>query len=289
MSRKKVKLRNILASMMLVFTAGTANTVFAFGSIGGTVDGLCAAAGNPLLNEFQPQLLNNCTACHDDGNGGSGGGFNAVRQGNEIAFFCPPVEPPPVEPPVPPVEPPVPPVEPPLVCTDNDGDGFATEGGNCGPMDCNDNEFAINPSAAEICTDGIDNNCNNLIDTMDPNAIGCPAPAECTDLDGDGFSIEGGNCGPMDCNDSNASQNPGANEICDDSIDNNCDGAVDAADVACQLMEDDEHRQDRHDKDRDDDDDDRDDDDDDEAEDEAEDREDRRDNRRRNRRGRDND
>lgn len=61
------------------------------------------------------------------------------------------------------------------VCTDVDGDGFAVEGGECGPVDCSDNDSAINPGAEENCTDGIDNNCNGLIDAEDPAAVSCPA------------------------------------------------------------------------------------------------------------------
>ena len=59
-------------------------------------------------------------------------------------------------------------------CTDQDSDGYAVEGGACGPIDCNDNDPAINPGATEICTDGIDNNCNALIDIADPTAVSCP-------------------------------------------------------------------------------------------------------------------
>ena len=42
--------------------------------------------------------------------------------------------------------------------------------------------------------------------------------------DGDSFATEGGDCGPIDCNDSSAAVYPGANEICGDQIDQNCDG-----------------------------------------------------------------
>jgi PKD repeat protein len=60
-----------------------------------------------------------------------------------------------------------------------------------------------------------------------------PAPAGCRDDDGDGYSPDGGICGPVDCNDHNASINPGAREICGDGIDNDCDGKIDAADSEC--------------------------------------------------------
>ncbi|MCX8045243.1 MAG: putative metal-binding motif-containing protein [Desulfobacterota bacterium] len=49
----------------------------------------------------------------------------------------------------------------------------------------------------------------------------------CTDSDGDGYYAEGGNCGQKDCNDNNNAVNPGAEETCDDSIDNNCNGQTD--------------------------------------------------------------
>ena len=45
-------------------------------------------------------------------------------------------------------------------CTDADGDGFFAED-NCGSLvDCNDNDASINPDAAEIYGDGIDQNCD---------------------------------------------------------------------------------------------------------------------------------
>lgn len=123
----------------------------------------------------------------------------------------------------------------PVTCTDLDGDGYSTEGGECGPIDCNDADSNINPGAQEACGDGVDNNCNGLTDTADMNAVDCPMT--CTDADGDGFSVEGGACGPIDCDDSNPEVNPAALELCDDGIDNNCDGRSDANDTVCQSSD----------------------------------------------------
>ena len=118
-------------------------------------------------------------------------------------------------------------------CNDSDQDGFFAQGGLCGPIDCNDNDPTVNPAAAEICTDGIDNDCDGLIDNQDPNAVNCPPT--CTDADGDGYAAEGGVCGPVDCNDTDPSINPGAGEICVNAIDDDCDGLVDMTDPNCQI------------------------------------------------------
>ncbi|MEK6776778.1 MAG: MopE-related protein [bacterium] len=57
---------------------------------------------------------------------------------------------------------------------------------------------------------------------VDMGAFGMP----CTDNDGDSYSMESEDCGPVDCDDDNASVNPVSDEVCDN-IDNNCDGQVD--------------------------------------------------------------
>ena len=162
-------------------------------------------------------------------------------------------------------------------CTDNDGDGYCEE-----IDDCDDNNAAINPGADDSQCDGVDNNCDSVVDdgyvaTSTTCGVGacastglleCVSGAEvdscvegtaetegpigdatcsdgldndcdgaidvadpgcvftCTDNDGDGYAVEGGDCGLVDCNDSNAGVNPGAVEICD-GVDNDCDGSVD--------------------------------------------------------------
>ena len=106
-----------------------------------------------------------------------------------------------------------------FLCSDNDGDGFTPDidpqavNGN----DCNDNNPTISPNALELC-DGIDNNCDGTTD-----GEGCTA---CTDSDSDGFFAQDG-CGtPVDCDDTNNTVRPFAEEICD-GADNNCEGTTD--------------------------------------------------------------
>jgi len=107
---------------------------------------------------------------------------------------------------------------------DQDNDGYTA----CN--DCDDNNAAINPGAAEIC-DGIDNNCNGQIDE------GFTLNTYYADNDNDGFGNpnsfiqrcsqpQGYVTNNSDCNDNNNAINPNATEVCD-GIDNNCNGQVD--------------------------------------------------------------
>jgi len=52
------------------------------------------------------------------------------------------------------------------VCVDFDGDGF--ESAACGGTDCDDLDAAVNPAAAEIPGNGVDDNCDGRIDEVPP-------------------------------------------------------------------------------------------------------------------------
>jgi hypothetical protein len=74
------------------------------------------------------------------------------------------------------------------------------------------------------------------LDVMTDSADECAQLLPCADLDHDGFVVEIPCCIigflPVDCDDTLPSTNPGADEICGDFIDNNCDGFVDE-DASC--------------------------------------------------------
>jgi len=113
---------------------------------------------------------------------------------------------------------------------DKDGDGSEI------PDDCDDNDDLVNPGAAEVCDDGVDNECDGLIDCYDTDDCGSDAVCtDCTDGDGDGYyDVNVAPCsGSDDCNDLDRSVNPGATEICDDLIDNDCNGDTDGGDAYC--------------------------------------------------------
>ncbi len=94
---------------------------------------------------------------------------------------------------------------------DVDGDGAYVNEPGCRamalPIDCDDADASVRPGAAEVCFDGVDNDCSGAED-------------DALDADGDGFAA----C--LDCDDTDAFVFPGAAEACD-GVDNDCSGAAD--------------------------------------------------------------
>lgn len=126
------------------------------------------------------------------------------------------------------------------VWLDGDGDGFGDgqslsacavfDGFSDLPGDCDDAEPTTNPGAADLCQDGIDNDCDGVVDEDAENLW-------YADLDGDGFGDPAQtvlSCDPVadhvlvadDCDDTDAAVNPDAIEVCDGTVDNDCDGQV---------------------------------------------------------------
>ena len=129
---------------------------------------------------------------------------------------------------------------------DGDGDGYGDEaappvqacavpGAVSDATDCDDSVVAVNPGAAEVCDpDDTDEDCDGLVDDDDPDVSGTTEWA--VDEDGDGFGgVAGASCEPppeavsdtSDCDDTRPGTFPGADEVPDDGIDQDCDG-VDA-------------------------------------------------------------
>ena len=105
--------------------------------------------------------------------------------------------------------------------------------------DCDDGNATVNPAGSEIC-DGLDNDCDGLLDLEDPSNSGMATWY--VDSDGDGFGSEAATqsaCSAPDgyvdnaddCDDGNQLIHPDGTEICD-GVDNNCDARVDEDDPA---------------------------------------------------------
>jgi len=121
--------------------------------------------------------------------------------------------------------------------TDADGDGYGASvvvAGATAGTDCNDADDTISPTATEVC-DLVDNNCDGATDEGVTSTW-------YADADSDGYGDLGASTeactqpsghvtNATDCDDSAASVNPGATEVCDAAnVDEDCSGTADDAD-----------------------------------------------------------
>ncbi len=85
---------------------------------------------------------------------------------------------------------------------DSDNDGYIDK--NCpGGDDCNDNNDAIHPGQQEVCSDGLDNNCDGLTDEEDEAVCGncggsCPDGQYCCHNVCVDLNTDDNNCGACD-------------------------------------------------------------------------------------------
>ncbi|MCB9765592.1 MAG: hypothetical protein H6739_37810 [Alphaproteobacteria bacterium] len=108
-----------------------------------------------------------------------------------------------------------------------------------GADDCDDSDSGINPSATEVCDDDdVDEDCDGLSDDSDPDVAVEGFVVFYRDSDSDGYGSETVyrmSCDPDadyvdndgDCDDASTTTNPGAEDSCLDSVDNDCDLIVD--------------------------------------------------------------
>ncbi|MBE2314859.1 putative metal-binding motif-containing protein [Solirubrobacter sp. CPCC 204708] len=96
------------------------------------------------------------------------------------------------------------------ITADLDRDGFRAG------QDCDDADPAVHPSAPEVPANGRDENCDG-VDTQAPPAPPPPPPSR--DRDEDGYNV------PQDCDDADATVNPGARDAPGDAADEDCSGS----------------------------------------------------------------
>ncbi|MFZ5475758.1 MAG: putative metal-binding motif-containing protein [Myxococcota bacterium] len=134
---------------------------------------------------------------------------------------------------------------------DDDDDGFgagapvaegcdAREGLTTDGTDCDDSDAAVNPDASEVCNE-IDDDCDTLVDEADDSL----EAAWYRDGDGDGYGDEVLNsCDAPDgyvalggdCDETDPAIHPGADEVCLDLVDQDCDGYTDEYTGVCEPV-----------------------------------------------------
>ncbi|MBN1335082.1 MAG: FG-GAP repeat protein, partial [Deltaproteobacteria bacterium] len=127
---------------------------------------------------------------------------------------------------------------------DDDCDGFIDEGPDAdsdgwtvADGDCDDRDRSVHPGASERVADGIDQDCD-----------GGDTCWQDTDVDGDGWagtetvSSEDLDCTDPcesafggDCDDVDLAVHPDAEEVCEDGVDNNCDGRDSRCDLSGEI------------------------------------------------------
>ncbi len=105
--------------------------------------------------------------------------------------------------------------------------------------DCDDTDVDVNPGATETCND-VDDDCDGSTD----EGLTTSTYYEDADSDGYGDSTEtatdcaqptGYVTDATDCDDTDADVNPGEQEVCDNDVDDDCDGTTDEEDATWYI------------------------------------------------------
>ena len=110
--------------------------------------------------------------------------------------------------------------------------------------DCDDSDAAISPAATEVCN-GVDDDCDTLVDDDDPSVDPSSASSWYTDADADGYGDpsastaacvqpSGTVADATDCDDTDAAISPAGAEVCN-GTDDDCDTLVDDDDPSLDL------------------------------------------------------
>lgn len=123
---------------------------------------------------------------------------------------------------------------------DDDNDGYCEEppciNSTSGTPDCDDDNYAVKNGAKEVCGDGIDNDCDTLLNEKDASGCrqfyvdndgdtyGTGSKTECWCDDGSYPYTATNN---KDCNDNDAGVNPNSTAEVRNGVDDNCNGKID--------------------------------------------------------------
>ncbi|MBM4369408.1 MAG: putative metal-binding motif-containing protein, partial [Deltaproteobacteria bacterium] len=110
--------------------------------------------------------------------------------------------------------------------------------------DCDDNDPAVGPAAPEVCN-GLDDDCDGLVDSADPDVDPSTGAVYYADSDGDGYGDDtstttacdlpaGFTTDNTDCDDTAADVSPAGTERCN-GVDDDCDGVIDPSTSADAL------------------------------------------------------
>ena len=120
-------------------------------------------------------------------------------------------------------------------CVDNDGDTYSSTNQEvCSPLDCDETDNTVYPSAPELCDDK-DNDCDQQIDEDGACFLCQPEDVQECDTGLEGVCATGTQTCDVEGQWGSCQQDVQASEeVCDNDLDDDCDGLTDIQDPNCQ-------------------------------------------------------